>query len=326
MSTWTSNWEGVLLDRAQEALEGWEPVHRIDAIPPDLKQAYRYCAEITSQHSHTFYLASGLLPPAKRMAARALYAFCRISDEVVDHAQADAQAELEQWRQRVLSPDRSEDLVVRAWADTRARYHIPQLYVEQLLDGVANDLIHRRYGTFAELAEYCYGVACTVGLMSMHIVGFSSMAALPYAIKLGVALQLTNILRDVSEDCRAGRVYLPREDLDAFAVSESDIAAGRVTDRWRALMVFQITRTRQFYSQSWPGVAMLNKDGRFAIAAASNLYEGILDDILARRCDVFSHRAHLSALGKLRRLPFIWWRAQRLSDPAPGVVSSAPVS
>jgi phytoene synthase len=315
MSTWSSNWEGVLLDRAQQALEGWVPAGEAPAVAPDLAQAYHRCAEVTSRHSRTFYLASGLLPPAKRMAVRALYAFCRISDEIVDSAEGDQRAKLDAWRRQVLAPAPSSDAIVRAWADTRLRYHIPQLYVEQLLDGVAIDLAPTRYETFADLAEYCYGVACTVGLMAMHIVGFTSMEAMPYAIKLGVALQLTNILRDVAEDCRAGRVYLPREDLDAFAVSENDIAAGRLNERWRALMNFQITRARQFYAQSWPGVAMLHADGRFAIAAASSLYEAILDDILAHRCDVFHRRAHLSALSKARRLPLIWLRSRRLSPP-----------
>jgi 15-cis-phytoene synthase len=314
MTVWTSNWEHVLLDRALQALDDWEPVRRVEAIAPDLAQAYQHCANITSQHSRTFYLASGLLPPAKRMAVRALYAFCRVSDEIVDRSTGDPRAELEQWRLRVLSPQRSTDPVVRAWADTRQRYRIPQLYVEQLLDGVACDLVQTRYETFADLTEYCYGVACTVGLMSMHIAGFTSLSAVPYAIKLGVALQLTNILRDIAEDWRAGRLYIPREDLQAFDVSEDDIAQGRVTDRWQALMAFQIARARQFYRQAWPGVGLLHEDGRFAIACASSLYEAILNDILAHHCNVFTRRAHVSAWGKARRLPFIWWRSQHLPD------------
>jgi len=316
MTTWTSTWERDLLDRAQQALEGWEPVHAIAPIPAELEHAYAHCADVTAENSRTFYLASGLLPPAKRMAARSLYAFCRVSDETVDRPAGDAQACLDDWRQRVLSTAASSDPVVLAWADTRARYHIPRLYVEQLLEGVGYDLVQTRYRTFSELAEYCYGVACTVGLMSMHITGFSSMAAIPYAIKLGMALQLTNILRDVAEDWKAGRVYLPQEDLDAFDVSEDDIAQGLLTDRWRSLMEFQITRARQFYAQSWPGIAMLHPDGRFAIAAASSLYEAILDDILAHRCDVFHRRAHVTALGKARRLPFIWLRSQRQPNSA----------
>lgn len=311
VSTWTANWEQMLLDRAQQALEGWEPTVRAGAIAPELEEAYDHCAAVTRKHSRTFYLASSLLPQPKRMAAQALYAFCRVSDETVDQPQDNAEAALDQWRQSVLSEEAPHP-VVRAWADTRARYHIPQLYVEQLIDGVASDLRQTHYDTFAQLAGYCYGVACTVGLMTMHIVGFSDMAAVPYAIRLGVALQLTNILRDIAEDWSAGRVYLPREDLDAFGVTEDDIAAGKVTARWQAMMRFQITRTRQFYNRARPGIGMLHQDGRLAITAASDLYEAILDDILTHGCDVFHRRAHVSAPGKLRRLPLIWWRSRHV--------------
>lgn len=134
------------------------------------------------------------------------------------------------------------NLVALAWADTRANFNIPRRYAEQLLDGVTSDLVHDRYETFGELAQYCYGVASTVGLMAMHIVGFESNKAIPYAIKLGVALQLTNILRDVQEDWENGRLYLPREELRMFNLSEADIAAGTIDHRWRAFMRFQIRR------------------------------------------------------------------------------------
>lgn len=312
MTTLPGNWESTLIERAEQALHEWAPVHNVEPLAAELQRAYDHCANLTSLHSRTFFLASGLLPSAKRMAARALYAFCRVSDEIVDGSEADPQAALAEWRRRLLAPPAGNDPVVQAWADTRARYHIPQIFVTQLLDGVSADLVRKSYDTFAELAEYCYGVACTVGLMAMHIVGFSSLAALPYAIKLGVALQLTNILRDVGEDWRAGRVYLPREELDAFGLSANDLAVGGVSRQWRAFMSFQIDRARQLYRQAWPGVALLHHDGRFAIAAASQLYEAILDDIIAHRCDVFRRRAHVSTWGKLRRLPGIWRRSQRL--------------
>jgi 15-cis-phytoene synthase len=307
------HWERILLDHALQAMDGWQPVEKQSPPSPRMAAAYRHCAEITSRHSRTFYLASGLLPPAKRLAARALYAFCRISDEIVDRSDGDAKAALDAWRRQALSPEPASDPVLCAWEEVRTRYGIPRLYVEQLLAGLANDLVQKRYDTFAELAQYCYGVACTVGLMSMHIVGFSGVEAIPYAIKLGVALQLTNILRDVAEDWQSGRLYLPRADLDAFGVTEEDIARGRVTPRWQALLQFEITRIRRLYSQAWPGIAMLDRDGRFAIAAAGDLYEGILDDIQAHHYDVFSRRAHVSAAGKARRLLLVWLRVQRLA-------------
>ncbi len=148
----------------------------------------------------------------------------------------------------------------------------------------------------------------------MHIIGFSGPDAIPYAIKLGVALQVTNILRDVGEDLANGRIYLPQEEMQGFGFTENDLAAGKVTPSWRKFMRFQIDRNRRLYAEAWPGIAMLNRDGRFAIAAAADLYQAILEDIERHDYDVFTRRAHLSALGKLRLLPSIWLHLQSLDD------------
>ena len=176
---------------------------------------------------------------------------------------------------------------------------------------MACDLHHTRYETFDDLAEYAYAVASTVGLMAMHIIGFQGKEALPDAVKLGVALQATNILRDVAEDWARGRLYLPKSELAAFGLSEADVAAGQNSDRWRAFMRYQIGRVRELYAELRPGIARLDRSGRFAVAAAARLYEGILDDIEAHDYDVFSRRAHLSTRAKLARLPGIWWLALR---------------
>lgn len=302
-------WEQPLLSLAYEA---WRSVVIPTMTPVRdkalLECAYAHCDLVTAAHSHSFYLASGLLPHEKRRAVRALYAFCRVSDNMVDCADGDPEAALALWRQKALSPEPPPgDLIATAWADTRLRYRIPHRYAEQLIDGVARDLCQKRYDTFAELAAYAYGVASTVGLMSMHIIGFAGAEAISYAIRLGVALQLTNILRDVGEDWRAERVYLPTEELAAYGLTDDDLAAGRVDDRWRAFMRFQIARNRRLYAQAWPGLALLNREGRFAVAAAGQLYGAILDDIEAHDYDVFTRRAHVSMWGKLRRLPAIWW-------------------
>lgn len=312
----TLPWEARLVDLAHEAINAFSapPIATLDSTL--LQRAYKACEEVTRQHSRTFFLASGLLPFEKRQAARALYAFCRVSDDIIDRSLHDGRLnELDDWRRRALANHPSDaDLVAVAWADTRARFGIPTRYAEQLLDGVACDLTKSRYETFDELAAYAYSVASTVGLMAMHIIGFRGPEAVPYAIKLGVALQLTNILRDVGEDWQNGRLYLPQEDLQRFGLSEADIAAGQVTPRWRKFMRFQVERVRRLYAESWAGIAMLEPDGRFAIAAAADLYEAILDDIEAHDYDVFSRRAHLSAWGKLRRLPGIWLKTQALED------------
>jgi phytoene synthase len=220
---------------------------------------------------------------------------------------------LDYWRNIVQTASSSpDDLVASAWADTLTRYHIPRHYALQLIDGVARDLCQSRYQTFDELATYCYGVASTVGLMSMYIVGFKSHEAVPYAIKLGVALQMTNILRDVGEDYRNGRIYLPREELAFYGISEANIADGRVTEKWRQFMKFQIDRTRQLYKESWTGVKMLESEGQLAIGAASALYEGILKDIEDHDYNVFNRRACLSAWEKIASLPSVWMRIKRL--------------
>lgn len=301
-------WEGPLLARAYEALRSPVPHQRVEHDNQTLDNAYRYCASVTRANSSTFYMAASLLPKAKRRAVHALYAFCRSTDDLIDKANRDtdpAEA-LAGWRLRLTSGAPTiYDPIPLAWADAQTRFDIPHGYAEQLIDGIARDLTQKRYQTFAELTEYCYGVASTVGLMAMHIVNFESVAALPYAVKLGVALQLTNILRDVGEDWRAGRLYLPLDDLAEFGLTEADVAAGRVDQRWQAFMRFQIERTRILYAEAEPGIAMLDAEGRFAIAAAAHLYRAILEDIEAHNYDVFSRRAHIGLWGKLRRLPAI---------------------
>lgn len=301
-----ANWENQLLDLAGSVPHPrTRPFFSYWAGDASLRKAYKQADKITSQHSKSFYFASGLLPEEKRSAVRALYAFCRTVDDIVDKpSDAERDSQLDYWRTVVENASFADhDRVAAAWADTLTRYHIPRHYALQLIDGVARDLCQSRYQTFDELATYCYGVASTVGLMSMWIVGFTSQEAVPYAIKLGVALQMTNILRDVGEDYRNGRLYLPREELAFYGIQESDIAAGRITDHWRQFMKFQIDRTRQLYTESWAGLKMLEREGQLAVGAASVFYQGILDDIEKHDYDVFRRRASLSAWGKVRRIP-----------------------
>jgi len=299
------NWEHNLLSLAHEGQPyASHPIPKPIEDQELLWRAYRHCDSLTARHSRTFYLATQFLPASKRKAIRALYAFCRSSDDLVDCPENGLDEAWEKWRQRVTLPaPPRHDLVATAWADARRRYTIPARYAEQLLDGISRDLCQARYQTFAELAGYAYGVASTVGLMSMHIIGFSSKDAIPYAIKLGVALQLTNILRDVGEDWHAGRVYLPQEELASYRLSETDLARGKVDERWRAFMRFQIERNRQLYAEALPGIKLLNADGRFAVAAAAGLYRAILEDIQEHDYDVFHRRAHLNPFEKLARLP-----------------------
>ena len=311
MSINVISWEYQLNQLAHTALESHTPAEPILEDEGLLAPAYDYCTAITREHSRTFYLAASLLPKPERLAAHALYAFCRISDDLVDQGEHNRAYRLQQWRRNSLveRPPASEPVAL-AWADTKAAYHIPCRYAEQLLDGIATDLSKTRYETFAELVQYCYNVASTVGLMTMHIIGYTGPEAIPYAIKLGVALQLTNILRDVKEDWDKGRLYLPQDELAAFNLTEADIAAGRVDQRWTKFMQFQIDRARQLYHEAMPGIGLLNRKGRFAITSAALLYRAILNDIEAHNYNVFERRAHTTPSQKLRQLPTIWWHTQ----------------
>jgi phytoene synthase len=303
-----ANWENQLLALAGNVPHPHtRPFFSYWAGDVSLRKAYKQAERITAQHSKSFHFASGLLPEEKRSAVRALYAFCRTVDDIVDESSdIERDARLDYWRGMVETASFADhDLVAAAWADTLTRYHIPRHYALQLIDGVARDLSQVRYQTFDELATYCYGVASTVGLMSMYIVGFTDNRAVPYAIKLGVALQMTNILRDVGEDYRNGRLYLPREELAFYGIQESDIAEGCISDNWCQFMKFQIERTRQLYEDSWDGVKMLEREGQLAIGAASVFYQGILDEIERNDYDVFTQRASLSAWDKVSRLPML---------------------
>ena len=306
MYSGNSTWERRLYDLAHDTPCSTTEITKprgsiiLNHIHQDAVEA---CEAITAEHSRSFFLASGLLPDVKRRAMRVLYAFCRTADNLADGEVDEPAARLRELRMGISGKtDYRDDPVLTAWSEIRAQYQIPLCYAEQLLDGVESDLIQRRYQTFEELSVYCYSVASTVGLMSMRITGYSNKQAVPNAIKLGVALQLTNILRDVGEDWEAGRLYLPMYELAAFGLGEHDVAAAKVDDRWRNFMRFQIARARHLYEEALPGIAMLHPDGRFAVSAAAMLYRGILDDIEAHDFDVFRRRAFVSRSRKLMLL------------------------
>lgn len=283
-----------------------------------LDGAYDTARAITRTASKSFYLSTLLLPRRKRRAIQALYGFLRTTDNIVDDGGDGATlVALESWRARSRRPTAEQDHpVLLAWADTRDRCGVPQALAEELIDGVAMDLTVRRYASYADLERYCYCVASTVGLMCLHIVrpaddGPAALAAAaPYAVQLGLAMQLTNILRDVGEDARAGRIYLPLDELRAANYREADLLAGAITPAFRRLMTDQIARAQSLYDASQPGIALLHPDSRFAIAAAAAIYRGILPKIVANDYDVFARRAHLTLREKLALLP----RARQTSN------------
>lgn len=289
------------------------------SAPLRLEAAWAATEEIIRSHSKTFFFATGLLPQAARRAIRSLYAFCRASDDLVDCADT-TQKDLDRWRAEVNLPsERQVDPVLISWASVREQYDIDRQYERELLDGIEMDLNFRSFRTWAELETYCYRVAATVGLLSMPVIGLAARAtfeqAASYAIKLGVALQLTNILRDVGEDAGRGRVYFPEEDLRRFGLTQQDILNKVYDQRFVDLMRFEIDRARRLYRESLPGIALLNQSARPAVGAAALLYRAILDEIEKIRYRVHEQRAHTSGGQKLLLLPGILLKVLTLRRP-----------
>jgi phytoene synthase len=272
------------------------------------------------KNSKTFFLATALLPAAKRRAIRALYAFCRASDDLID-VQGASLADIERWRTEVRRPtEQQTDPVLYCWALMRQAHHVNPIYEDELISGVASDLQPVVYQSWEQLERYCYLVASTVGLLSIPIVGLrkgvSFEQAAPFAIQLGIALQLTNILRDVGEDAAQGRVYLPQEDLERFGLSREDVLNGVQDERFTTLIKFEIERARWLYRQAIPGIALLSASGQLAVGAAALLYRAILDEIELIAYRVHERRAFTSGKRKLAMLPRVLITVLSLKPPA----------
>jgi phytoene synthase len=268
---------------------------------PALRHAYHHCQEITRRASSNFYYAFLLLPPERREALFALYAFCRFLDDVADDAGCRRPAELlRHWRDEL---DRVFEGCPRhqiglALADAAGRFPLERRHFLDLIDGVESDLSHTRYESFDDLHRYCYRVASTVGLLCIEIFGYQNPSAREYAVDLGVAFQLTNILRDIREDAERGRIYLPAEDLRRFGVSEDDLRAGKGAEPVLRLLRFEADRARDFYDKSRPLLDLIHPRSRPSLEALIAIYSRVLDRIVERNYDVFSSRVRLSALEK----------------------------
>ena len=297
-------------------------------LAPALEEAYESCRRETAEWAKTFYLGTLLLPPVKRRAIWAIYVWCRRTDELMDSPAAQALKaatlleRLDAWEQRTrgLFEGRAADGFERVMVDTFERFPQPlQAYLD-MIEGQRMDVIKHRYADFAELKLYCYRVAGTVGLMTQAVMGLDpAYTTAPWseqpdpteaAVALGIANQLTNILRDVGEDRGRGRIYLPQEDLERFGYSEAELLSGTLNDNWRALMAFQLARARSWFERSEAGVRWLSADARWPVWTSLRLYRGILDAIERRDCDVFNHRAFVPTAGKLLDLPLSFVLAQ----------------
>lgn len=257
-------------------------------------------------HGRTFYFASQLLAPAERRAVHAAYAFCRVADDFVDRADGlgvDAvHTALDDWDRQIEQP---RDPIAIAFAAARYRYDIPAAPAHDLIAGVRMDLAPRTYDSWDALRGYCYGVAGTVGLIAAPIMGCRTPEALPSAVDLGIAMQLTNILRDVAEDARMGRIYLPLNELEAFGCDPASLLAGQPTGDFAGLLGFQIGRARALYASARRGIPALSRAGQITTLASSHLYGKILARIEEQGYDVFGQRAVIPTPRKLREMPAV---------------------
>jgi phytoene synthase len=278
-----------------------------------LSEAYVYCQEVTRRSSSNFYYAFRLLPPERRQALCAVYAFCRFVDDIADDAgRRDPRGLLARWRAELerAYDDTATHPIGRALAASVRRFPIPAQHFLDLIRGVELDLERRRYATFDELYEYCYLVASTVGLICIEIFGHRHASAREYAIDLGIAFQLTNILRDVMEDAARGRIYLPLEDLRRFDCSEDDLLRGRYSPRVGALMAFECGRARAYYLRAVGALAAQDRASLAPAEAMRLIYERLLARIEARHFDVFGPKVTLPRYEKVTLALTAWGRAQ----------------
>lgn len=272
----------------------------------------QYCQERTRRSGSSFSISFLFLDPPERAAITALYAFCREVDDVVDECRdaGVARSKLAWWREEVgrLYAGTPQHPVTRALAPAVARYGLQQEYLLEVVDGMEMDLDQNRYPSFQDLALYCYRVAGVVGILSAEIFGFDDRHTLHYALDLGRAFQLTNILRDVGEDARRGRIYLPLDELERFGVSEQEILEGRPSARMTELLKCQAGRARTFYQAAFAALPEQDRFRQRCGLIMASIYMSALDVLEARDYPVFERRV---TLPPWRKLWLAWSTARR---------------
>jgi 15-cis-phytoene synthase len=244
---------------------------------------FDYVKKLTKHYSKSFYFSTQLLPPERRKATYALYGFCRYADNISDmprdRTKKELHVELDHLARELETAYRtgeSEHPIVKPFVLTAMKFGIPLEYPLDLIKGVGMDLYCKKYETQEQLLLFAYRVASTVGLMMTHVLGHNNEAAFGYARDLGIAMQLTNILRDIKEDKDLGRIYLPREDMAKFGVSEDDIMTERPTKGLIELMQYKVQEAHEYFERAQPGIPMLQRKSQYAIYSASRIYRGIL--------------------------------------------------
>lgn len=270
------------------------------------RAAFEYARAITAYYSKSFYYATRMLPTERRWATYALYGFCRHCDNLIDIPRQRTETEtlreihsLAEELQIAYNSGESQHPVIRAFILVAKHYGIPIEYPLDLLKGVAMDIQQVRYKTFDDLSLFCYRVAAVVGLMMTHVLGYSDNKVFQYAKKLGIAMQLTNILRDIKEDKEMGRIYIPQKDLVQYGVSEDDILEEKMTPQLQALMEFQIARADRYYTEAIPGIALLVNESQYAIYSAAKIYRGILRKVEALDYNPFLERVFVPSVQKI---------------------------
>ncbi len=275
-------------------------------VDPVHLKAHDYCASIIKTKAHSFYFASRFLPVSKRHDVFALYAFCRVVDDIADVPQLDVPAaaiyrQLDGWRSWLLAgaPIDAGDPIKYALGHVVRVHDLPLRPLVDLVETVQQDMEPRHLESAAALDGFCYGVAGTVGIVMAALLGTREPLALDYARDLGIAMQLTNVLRDVGEDLRRGRIYLPADAMAQFDYTRQDLERGVVDERFVALMQMHIDSARRYYDRGLDGLRYLPHDSQFPIAVAARTYAGILVKIERASFDVFSQRARTRRRDKL---------------------------
>jgi len=293
--------------------------------PLQLRAAYSVCRHIARSAAKNFYYGFLLLPHRKRNALSAVYAFMRHADDISDDPAIPAEQrreKLDEWMnsfRRVVEGERTDDPVLFALADAQKRYNISLELLEKLVHGTVMDVPARpprsaggepqlQYETFNQLYDYCYHVASVVGLVCIRIFGYRDPRAEKLAEEVGVAFQLTNILRDVKEDAALGRVYLPREDFARFGIDVHALSNGSAPQSLQPLMEFEAARGRAYYSSAQDLIPLIDDDSRGALWTLVEIYRRLLERIIERNYDVFSERVRLTTAEKLKVLATGYWR------------------
>ena len=305
-----------------------------------LATAYEECRQVTRREAKNFYFAFLTLPKLQRAAIYVAYTFCRYCDDAVDEEgsldqklamltelrgklgrcyenRSPAPVALPRSSHHPTLPGRDtlrntlNEPLFLALADVVEKYNIPQEYFLEILAGVESDLVKDHYANFDELRQYCYRVASAVGLVCLHIFGFQDPAAKDRAVDLGLAMQLTNIARDVKEDLEMGRVYLPQDELERFGYSEAELMAGTVNPAFVELMRFQCRRAREYFDSGFLLLPYLSQRSRACPAVLGRLYSRVLDHIEDMDYDVLHHRVSLSKMEKVRVTAQTWFASQR---------------